>query len=268
VIFFNGQITKGDPGWLFYPITILWRTTPVVLIGLVLAAIGFLIRLSPFDSPDDRRVVVILVLYAVLFILVMSAGAKKFDRYVLPIYLSLDLLAGMGWFVVGSWFWERRGPTLMRYASVSVLALIIVYQAYLTIQTYPYYLSYYNPLLGGSSKAPEVMMIGWGEGLDQAARYINSKSEAKHLRVMSYYPDGSFSYFFEGKTLDFIDTWNGIESEQLKRADYLVLYIHQWQRQQPDPAMLAYFTSKSPEYVVHIDGFDYAMVYNMRKLIP
>jgi hypothetical protein len=39
--------------------------------------------------------------------------------------------------------------------------------------TFPYYLSYYNPLMGGPRKAPQVMQIGWGEGLDQAGRYLD-----------------------------------------------------------------------------------------------
>ncbi|MBA2670534.1 MAG: hypothetical protein H0U67_09200, partial [Gemmatimonadetes bacterium] len=33
-LFFNGRILQGDPGVLFYPITYLWRSTPVVLLGL------------------------------------------------------------------------------------------------------------------------------------------------------------------------------------------------------------------------------------------
>jgi len=32
----------------------------------------------------------------------------------------------------------------------------------------PYYLSYYKPLRW-LAKGPEVMLVGWGEGLDQAA---------------------------------------------------------------------------------------------------
>ncbi len=35
-VFFNGQIYNGDPGFWFYPINYLWRTTPVVMVGLVL----------------------------------------------------------------------------------------------------------------------------------------------------------------------------------------------------------------------------------------
>ena len=146
---------------------------------------------------------------------------------------------------------------------VLIPLLAIGWQGYLAFQTYPYYLSYYNPLMGGGSKASQAMMIGWGEGLDQAGRYLTSKSGSQDLRVMSHYPDGSFSYFFDGETLPLPDTWEGIDSASLQDVDYLVLYIHQWQRQQPDPAMLAYFEQQEPEYVVRINNLDYAQVYKL-----
>ncbi|MEZ4661379.1 MAG: phospholipid carrier-dependent glycosyltransferase [Caldilineaceae bacterium] len=40
-MYFMGQLRWGDPGFSFYPISYLWRTTPVVLVGLVLA-VGFM----------------------------------------------------------------------------------------------------------------------------------------------------------------------------------------------------------------------------------
>ena len=42
------------------------------------------------------------------------------------------------------------------------------------------------------------MQIGWGEGLDEAARYLNTKTTAADLHVISWYSPGSFSYFFKG----------------------------------------------------------------------
>ena len=120
--------------------------------------------------------------------------------------------------------------------------------------------------MGGSAKAPDVMMIGWGEGMDQAARYLNTKPGVEQLRVMSHYSDGSFSYFFLGETLDLVDIWEGINAEGFDEVDYVVLYYHQWQRQQPDPAMLAFFAAQTPEYVVNIDGLDYALIYDIQRL--
>jgi hypothetical protein len=265
-IFFDGQIIKGDPGWSFYPVTFLWRTTPIVIFGFIFAIIGIVRRKKPFKDSIMREVAILLVVYSILFITVMSLGAKKFDRYIIPSFLPIDLLAGMGWYGVARWIWDQARSKALRWASVILLIVVVGLQAFLSLRTFPYYLSYYNPLMGGSANAPDVMMIGWGEGLDQAARYLNEKPDSKRLRVMSHYPDGSFSYFFLGETLDIVDNWEGINAEGFDDVDYLVLYYHQWQRQRPDPDMLAFFAAQTSEYVVTIDGLDYALVYDVQDL--
>jgi 4-amino-4-deoxy-L-arabinose transferase-like glycosyltransferase len=95
VVFFNGEIIAGDPGWLFYPLTYLWRTTPVILVGLALAGLGFIFEWPPFKSGEFRRSALILALFAILFGLAMTLGAKKFDRYLLPSYGPLVWLAAL-----------------------------------------------------------------------------------------------------------------------------------------------------------------------------
>jgi hypothetical protein len=267
-IFFNGQVYTGDPGWNFYPLATLWRSTPAALAGLGLALAAIACRWKPFDQPTSRQAALLLGLYAVFFGLMMSLGAKKFDRYLLPAFLPLDLLAGAGWAGLGWRLWRSTNTQIGRPAAVLILALAVSSQAFLAIQTHPYYLSYYNPLLGGSRRAAQVMMIGWGEGLDQAGRYLDARPDAQNLHVMSHYPYGSFSYFFRGEALELPERWEGLQSPEMDGVDYLVLYIHQWQRQRPDPEMLAFFAAQEPEYIVRIDGFEYARVYNLDAFVP
>ena len=123
-------------------------------------------------------------------------------------------------------------------------------------------MSYYNPLMGGSAKAPEVMQIGWGEGLDAAARYLNTKPDAHEMEVLAWYPDGVFSYFFDGEThpiyMDF-DTNQLVQS--WPTYDYIVLYVHQWQRGLPNQPFLDLFSRFEPEHIIRINGIDYAYIY-------
>jgi len=262
-IFYNGQVIHGDPGWLFYPVNFLWRTTPAVLTGLGICLLAYVRRWRPLDDRVIRRVVVYLALFAVVFTVQMSFGAKKFDRYLIPSFLPLDLLSGVGWACMLGWLWRKVTSKALKAAVLTTLFLVIGSQVFLTLQSYPYYINYYNPLMGGSAKAPEVMMIGWGEGLDQAARYLNRLPAAEKLRVMSYYPDGSFSYFFDGETLKLPDPWEEDGSDQPSGIDYAVLYSHQWQRHVPNKNLLAYFDQLIPEHVVKIDGLEYAKIYNL-----
>lgn len=261
-LFFNGEIIRGDLGWHFYPITYLWRTTPIVLIGLALAAVGFLHK--AFLSDKHRRLITFLLLFVMVFTFLMTLGAKKFDRYLLPVYPVLDLVAGIGLVAAASWVLRQRPSTFLAPGLV-VVALLM--QLLLIIPTYPYYLTYYNPLLGGLSKAPEVMQIGWGEGLDKAARYFNdSDIDLDHTMVITWYREAMFSYFFDGRVTELHGNQSRINELELLNSDYAVLYIHQWQRQLPSVEFLAYFDRLTPKEVIQLNGLDYAKIYDIRQI--
>jgi hypothetical protein len=260
-IYFNGKVVLGDPGSLFYPISYLWRTTPVNLAGLVLVIMMFTLPRLLFTKWEHRRTAAVLVLFVFLFTLFMSLGAKKFDRYLLPVYAPLDLLAAMGWVAGARWLQGRRFAWMARFGAPVMMGTAIVAQLLVMLPTFPYYFSYYNSLAGGSAKAPEVMMIGWGEGLDQAARYLNAKPNATEMRVASWYPFGPFSYFFKGETTHIGSTT--IARRSLLSSNYLVLYIHQWQRKLPAPEFLAIFAPQEPEQIIRINGLEYAKIYKL-----
>lgn len=250
--FFNGGIYAGDPGFWFYPITYLWRSTPVTWIGLILALVGGVLRWQPLDGGRARRVTLALLLYAVAFMLFMNIGAKKFDRYVLPSHIALDMVAGVGWAAALGALTHRIG-----WRAITPIGggIVLAAQALLALPTYPYYLTYYNPVLGGSARAPEVMMIGWGEGADMAGRYLDAKPDAADLRVASGYTNGPLSYFFRGTTLPLTFRHD---------ADYAAVFVQDRQRQLPSRRAAAYFQQLTPEHVVMLDGIDYAHLYDLR----
>lgn len=253
--FFNGAIYAGDPGFWFYPLTYLWRITPITAIGLILAGVGLLTRIAPWDTPQRRAVLGSLLLYAVGFMLFMNLGAKKFDRYALPAYLPLDLIAGAGW-AMALEVARRRGAAKGTAQRLPLAAgAVMVAQALFALPHFPYYLTYYNPMLGGSSRAPQVMMIGWGEGADEAGRYLDAKPDAANLTVASGYTNGPLSYFFRGRTLP-LTFWHV--------ADYAAVFVQDRQRQLPSRKSAAYFQQLTPETVITLDGLDYAHLYDLR----
>lgn len=254
--YFAGEIYAGDPGFWFYPITYLWRSTPITWIGLALALVGLLLRVQPLNNPRVRATVVALFIYALGFMLFMNIGAKKFDRYLLPSYLPLELIAGVGWTValhVASQRGAKQGT--LRYLPVAA-GSVIVAQAMFALPTFPYYLTYYNPVMGGAARAPQVMMIGWGEGADEAGRYLDAKADATKLRVASGYTNGPLSYFFRGQTLP-LTFWHD--------ADYAAVFVQDWQRQLPSRKSAAYFQQLTPEKTITLDGLDYAHLYDLRN---
>ena len=264
--FFNGAIyADGNLPWTFYPVAYVWRATPIALCGLVLAVLA-LVAGRRLELPRERlRLMAILILFALLFTVFISLGAKKFDRYLLPVFAPLDLVAGLGWFTLMEGLYQRLSrPVSAAWRNLGAFSLVGAFLLiHLTgvLQTFPYYLNYYNPLLGGSRRAASIMMVGWGEGLDQAARYLNSISIAKGVRVLSWYGEGCFSYFYAGATDTFGDDY---AYTNLRSTDYVVLYVNEWQRRLPGEKFLDIFQRLSPEHVVRIGGIEYARIYNLQ----
>jgi hypothetical protein len=268
VFFFNGRIyASGESAWYFYPFAWLWRTTPLVLGGLIAAGISLWKRISGAIPDAHKRFAAVLGLYALSFGFVVSLAGQKYDRYLLPAMLALILLAGLGWYWVLDAFrdWLRGrmsanvAPWVVALAGIALLGG----QLWGAIDTYPYYLQYYNPLLGGLRRAQDNFQIGWGEGLDQAARYLNLKPDSKRLRVVSWYGDAPFGYYFDGVTVNMAAD-AGLE--ELMEADYIVLYHDQIQRRLPSPQVLDYFAAIEPEYTVTINSLPYAQVFNRDDL--
>ena len=253
--FFDGEIYAGDPGFWFYPLTWAWRTTPLTWIGLAFALIGLALRRTPLTARGARGVVIGLLVYGLGFMLLMNLGAKKFDRYILPSHLALELVAGAGW-AVALHLAAARGESkgTLRFMPLAA-GSVLLGQALFLLPTYPYYLTFYNPALGGSAAAPQTMMIGWGEGADEAGCYLDAKPDAAELRVASGYTNGPLSYFFRGTTLP-LTFWH--------QADYAAVFVQDRQRQLPSRRSAAYFHSLTPEHVVTLNGIDYAWLYDLR----
>jgi 4-amino-4-deoxy-L-arabinose transferase-like glycosyltransferase len=260
---------RGHPGPLFYPINYLWRTSPVVLLGLLAFLAALATRRAVWRLPAERKSAVSLLLFAAVFLVVMTIGSKQIDRYLLPMFLPLDLVAGVGWILALRWLGSKL-PAASRFLAPAVVGALLVSQGALAFTTAPYYLPYFNPLLGGPKRAVEMVLVGWGEGLDQAARYLNGKPGSKDLTVMSWYGDGPFSYFFDGKALQYDDSVIAkvmapeaaeANGSNLDTPDYVVLYVNQWQRDLAPAALLA----RRPEHVVRLAGVEYARIYSVQS---
>ena len=257
---------QGSRYLYFYPLTYLWRSTPVALIGLLLAAAA-LIRPHPTHniSNEARRNLLWLLVYVVIYTLMMSLGSKKFDRYFLPAYLPLDMVAAAGWYALANWLAGRFEFIRRYYLQYALLAGLVLFQIAGTMRTAPIYLTYYNPLLGGIRKAPGVMSVGWGEGLNEAALYLRQKPGFCDQRIISWYTLAynwySASFGCEAQPVEFrLDT---TLDEYLNNYDYAIIYINQKQRNFP-PQLMEYLAKQSPEHTIQIDGVDFVDSYRLK----
>jgi 4-amino-4-deoxy-L-arabinose transferase-like glycosyltransferase len=281
-MFFLGRPTE-NPGPLFYPVAYLFRTTPAVLVGLVAAAALGWKRQWPFDAPLRRRSALGLVAFALLFAAVMTLSAKKFDRYLSPAFVVLDIVAALGWLgltqTVLGWWHERRSrttsagavtplPVPSKLSGLVVLSAIFLLHGLFAFVHYPYYFTYYNPLVGGSRTAPGVLMVGWGEGLDAAAAWLRQQPEAAESRVVSGYSQGPLSYFLQPGRRSWALSESDPSTTALVDADYVVLYVSQWQRGLPSPELIRYYLSREPAHIVRSGGLELARIYDVRNEAP
>lgn len=266
--FFGGRVVRGDPGPGFYPVTYLWRTTPLVLGGLVLALFAFAGRQGPLAEPTVRRLTILFSLWAFFFLLFISVDGQKSEGTLLPLFAPLDLVAAVGWGAAARWVAGWLPPRRAALALPGLFGAVLLAQGLGTLATFPVYLSYFNPLMGGSSAAPEAVTAGWGEGLEEAARTLAAKGDPS-LRVLTAHP-AAVAYFYEGDLAPLTLTGGTPLQNVLAwlETDYVLLYVDQWQRQAPTPDLIRYFDGLTPEQTVSAHGLEYARLYRVRDLPP
>jgi len=242
-MFWMGRFVE-DPGPAFYPVSLLLKLSPFMMIGLIFN----LVSLRP---ARERSAEWSLWAYILFYLLVMTIATKKSVRYLMPTFAACAPLAGYGLLTLRQWA-DRHLSIRMpnrRLLQLGFGLLLVVF----ALLYAPYYLSYYNPLLLGWKWAPQAILVGWGEGLGDAARYLNQQPNAAQMTVAAWY-DRDFAPFFKGRTLP-------ISGENAMHADYTVFYINQVQRNIPDPNLITYFGRRQPEQVIRLGGIDYAWIY-------
>jgi hypothetical protein len=248
--FFFGQV-GADPGPLYYPVSTLFRLSPFATIGLILLAV------LGWGLPRATRLRLgWLLIFAGGFALMMALAPKKFDRYVLPIFPTLVVLASVGWWALAERLGRQRrwpSPARGRLVRAGLGAALIALLVWPLASTHPYPLAFYNPLLGGGPMAQRTVMVGNGEGLDQAARWLASQPGAADSRVAAH----SFDILAALIPGDGEPLREGVPDD----ADYIVTYGRRIQMHRWGPALDRYLAANPPVYTVWINGIEYVHVH-------
>ncbi len=269
-IFFNGQSYQGDPGLLYYPVSILWRLTPFTMVGL--AALVLILALAVGRRAVFPRHLLpplaVLGFFVLLYVGGMSLGAKKFDRYVLPAYPALDLLAAIGFVGAGRLLWSQRTRWTRPLAVIAITAVVFG-QLLSALSTAPYYLPYFNPLLGGTAGAEGALLLGWGEGLDQTAAFIRSRPGGDVAIVHMSNARVSLTYFMPESATVVTSAYQTDMASMLEwvQADYYVAYVSQWQRGSFSRP-LDYLSQFQPVHTVRLGGTTFARTYDLNAIPP
>ena len=263
----EGDLEQGDGigssstgrsiDYLRYPKSFLWRTTPVVLLGLLSLAIAYYLRKRNVVDESAIKSIQWLLIFVIVYTIGITLPTKSSEKYYAPAYLVLDLLAGLGWYYGILLLSKSLQVVHRKYVYLIIMSAVIAIQSIWVYQSFPYYFTYYNPLLGGLRRAAQVKMIGVGEGLDLTGRYLMKNPQSSDLKVMSWYGIGPLSYFFDG----YVDPLYMSN----RTMDYLVIYTNQKFRFQP-PELFNILSNIKPDYTVTINGAEYAWIYKISDI--
>ncbi len=236
--FFIGQMAF-DHGFAFYPVTLAFRLSPVLFLGLILTV---LLMLGGWKQQEQFRLSPSVVLFGVwsfLFVVGILFVAKKFDRYALAVYPALIVITAVSFTHLA----HKR-----RYLLNLVVGLQLVYLLFYM----PFPLMAYNPLVGGSWRAASVMPIGWGESISVAGEWLADQPDAENKTAVSTIAP-ALAPFFPGETLLFND-------ETVYQANFLILTAGDRQAI-PAEQIESWIADTMPLHTIRFGGMTQAWIY-------
>lgn len=208
-VYYLGKVYGEEPPPWHYPFLMTVITIPSGLLITSLAGFVRAIKSSfkvpgiktsslPGSSASDPRKIGILIIFSALFpLLLMSLpGTPKYDgvRLFLPVFPFLAILSGIGL----EWLAEKVGSLFRRKFSLRTIHLPLLLgllflgiNVWPLVAIHPYYLSYYNGLVGGVRGAKKLGLetTYWGDSLTQTVLdYLNGQPSG--IRV-NFFPVGT-----------------------------------------------------------------------------
>jgi 4-amino-4-deoxy-L-arabinose transferase-like glycosyltransferase len=182
----------------------------------------------------------ILLAFSFLYWVFISIPSKQIFRYVLPIFP-----------IVAIFFAIYLNALKDKYLKIGAFSLQIV----LVLIYYPNFFAYFNPLIGGISVASKVINLNQDATYyKEIADYLNSKENAKDLRVVMY-DSNSFRMIFKGGAF----MLKNFESQYGKKVDtdYVLLPLEIGKEFVP-------WENYHLEKVFKVLGFDYYYLYKKK----
>ena len=232
-----------DP--MHYPYALLDRSNPVTFVFGIIGLVGVIALVSKKKMPKEM---VLIAVYLIGFVIMMTLGAKKGDRYVLAAFFALDMLAAYGILRIAS-----ITPTLIRRlkGNDKLFAILAAgYLCFIVLSYHPYEIAYSNPFFRDNLSQE----LGWGEGLDQVAAWLNANHP--DAVVASWYPE-ELGTFTSATVLH-------INAHTQNPVNYIVLYQNMFGRAPSyysNDFIDEYYKKQVPVYVVKVAGKEYAWVY-------
>ncbi|PIS21328.1 hypothetical protein COT51_03380 [candidate division WWE3 bacterium CG08_land_8_20_14_0_20_41_15] len=249
--YFLGEIlVLKHIGLKFYLLTAAFFSTPLTLLSYIT---GFIYLFQKRIQKEQRVYALLIFLYSIFFLIMVSIAAKNGIRYLAPFFPMFSIFSALGFY----WFYKsivdfvKIKVKIDIRKSVFFVCFILLLNFFPVVKRYPYFGTYYNPLLGGAKSASFVFPLGdQAEGVDQALKYIDEVEEnPENLRIGCDTPLACIQHT-KGMVLDIDD----------ETADYLVFLRNKVIRQTNKKTWDIY-KDQVPEKVISFDEIPYVWVY-------
>ena len=258
--FFLGR-RDDAPGALFYPVALALRLTPLSMLGLGLLPLSLWRNGRRRELLAVLRLAALLAGAALLFTIAMSVFPKKFNRYLVPAFPALDILAAIGWWgawrVCATWLAGWLGTRRARAGWLAGAALALA-AALDAASWHPYEIAAFNQLLGGAQAGAATFVVGWGEGYEQAAAWLNAQPDIRGVASVTRLPVVQAPYMQRGALARTPDS-GALPPD----SGYIVVGVQQVQRGAPSPPFDAFYGRAAPLHTVTIHGVPYLWIYQV-----
>jgi len=179
--FLFGQLKPGG-WWYYFPVAFLIKATVPTLVIIAFAAVH--IGVSRFTSRWGE--LILLTVIGFYGVLICVAADQIGLRYWLPIFPLIFVWSSR----VVPWVLDMKG-------GVAVLCILLGWQAWSAIKSFPNYIPYFNEVAGGAQAGPGLLddsNVDWGQGVKQAAAYVR-EHHLQNVHVYTFSPYDNPQYY-------------------------------------------------------------------------
>lgn len=213
----------------FYYLTYIFISIPIIILGFLFIGLKKI-----YAQKDWISYSFILWIIIPLFVLSFYSWRQHGLRYIIEIYPAICLIAAIGFDSLISKFTKKEALKLFYFLPVVMYLLVIIWQIK------PYYLDYFNELVGGTNTVYKNKLFQqgwWGQGLREAGLYIKDTAPKGSLIGYALSPDHVLPRFREfkyekwkvGKKYDYVivNHYNKIRegfNDEVIKKNYQLIY--------------------------------------------
>lgn len=215
--------------WYYFPIAFLSKEPLSFIIMLAGSIIYLVYKRKRLEFKDWLIIIPVGIYLLVALFSKLNIGI----RHIMPIYPFLFIL--VGYFVSELYTYVKKSKKLLIIYSLSFVALFAWY-LYANISVYPYYMTYFNELAGGTKNGGNILTdsnIDWGQDTKRLSDWLKSENVQEPIKI-HYDWSGDYQLKYYGINFTNLEEnnpnqkgWIAIGVSDLQKPEYAWLKQHE-----------------------------------------